>query len=425
MKNYDKFYQGNTISKKVQNGFDDTLNLDVHSEIGSAKPQLALSEASGGIVDKPCYSAVVPNGDTYFFSKTDGAIFKRTQTGVYSSVRTNSNGGHKGARYYRGYLFYNTDTKLGRFDLGSAWNDNFQTLTSGGHAMLAFDLILYIANDNDIAQFDDADVFSESGLDLPTDQDISALKEFGDDLLAIANPGNYLDDSKIFRWDTFSSSWKIADAIKGVVPYAFLDADNYTYIVCQDGSVHYYNGAKLESFSKIRNAKGTTGHQLTANFLRKPLVANGGKIYSLHRANRNLPVALVCEYTCSAGKDATIHSLVTSGSDLLVSWEKDGTYGVDEISVNYANAELITPTFGRARTIKVFYDLLPENTNIKIYTKQDGATIWTEQTVEIDSMDERTVRLAYDLDILNSCQAKVVLNSNDSDCPIIDKIKIV
>ena len=421
-----KFINGIADSKYVSNGFDDLVNVDIHTEPGSIRPQKALAKESSTTVTDGLFMAVDKDtGDVYGFSKTDGSIYKRTKsTGVWSSVRTNTNGAHAGAIYYRGYIYYATDTKLGRFNLDETWNDNFQNLTSGKHAMTAFDLILYIANDNDVAQFDDADVFTSSGLDLPNDQDIQALKGIGDDLLVLGNPGDYINDSKIFRWDTYSSSWTVSDAIKGLLPYAFIDADNYTFVICKSGDIYVYSADMLETFTKIRNAATTTGHQLTTNFLGKPLIANGGKIYSLHRKNRNYPYALTCEYTCSAGSDSTIHSMIVSGSELLVSWENDGTFGVDSISSNYANAEIITPAFKDAHTLSVAYDSLPAGTSIDIAIKKDGATSWTDLTTETDSTDKREEKLTYDFDLQNKAQAKITLNSSGTSYPVIDEIRI-
>ena len=132
--------------------------------------------------------------------------------------------------------------------------------------------------------------------------------------------------------------------------------------------MYLYNGSQLEIFSLIRNAATTTGHQLTTNFQGKPLIANGGRIYSLHRANRNLPFALVGEYTCSAGASATIHSIRANGSTLLVSWEYNGDCGIDVISDEYAAASVVTPRFKKNGVVKVKYDDLNDGT-ISIYHK--------------------------------------------------------
>lgn len=512
MPKYTNFQNGIAVSKEVQNAWDDLVNVDIHSEPGIAKPQKAIAKASGSIADKGYYRALAPNGDTYFFSKTDGTIIKRTSAGVYSTVRTNSNGAHKSAIYYRNYIYYTTDTKLGRYafgdiDLGNptmtiaspcvvtladhglvlgeivyftttgalptgltastnyyvipidddtfslatsyanavggtkidttgtqsgthsifrySWNDNYQLLTTGKpHPMEQFDLILYIGDGSNIAQLDDAGVFTSQALDLPVEHNIKALKSYGDDLLTLSSPGDYLNDSAIFRWDTYSDSWTIKDAIKEVDVYAFLEADNVIFAVALSGNIYVYNGSQLELFSTIRNAKSTSGHQLTTNLKGKPLVANGGRIYSLHRANRNFPIVLCGEYTCSAGENATIHSIQAVGSQLVVSWEYSGTFGCDEISANYADAQLITPRADTPLECRVPFVELPTGTSIEIETKGDGETSWTEQEVITDTEDEREVFVDDYLDFKSGAQAKIILNSNGTSCPSINQVNL-
>lgn len=483
---YGKFHNGISISKKIQNGFDDMSNCDVHTEIGSLMCQKSLEKKSGSTITSGCYMAVAPNGDTYLFSKNDGKIWKRAiLDGSYSLVRTNVNGAHKGACYYRGSIYYTTDDKLGRYDFGTnltsasssvsesgsessspsssispssslstsasssisvsssistspsssispspssgspSWIDNYENLTSGyPHPMFQFDLILYIGDKHNVASLDDSGVFSSSVLDQNTEDIIYALINLGDDLLTLANPGSYINDSSITRWNTYSDSWSYKDTIKQKGAYAFLDSDNYVHVVCQSGDIYLYNGSKLELFSNIRNAETTTGHQLTANFQGKPLIANGGKIYSLHRKNRNLPFALVGEYTCSAGEDATIHSIVPNGSNLLVSWQNGTDYGVDEISsYYYSNARIITPRFRKANSIRVFYDEL-NDAEIGIYTRLDGETDWTSHEVTDDTEDFRCVRTVDDMLIKSGGQALITITPSGTETPIIDYIDV-
>ena len=119
MPSYGKWYNGISLSRKIQNGFDDMQNCDVHSDIGSLKCQKKLEEESGGLVDEPCYIVVVPSGDSYLFSKTSGKIWRRTAAGGYNAIRVNSNRAHKGCGYYdvTGKVYYATDAHLGVFDL--------------------------------------------------------------------------------------------------------------------------------------------------------------------------------------------------------------------------------------------------------------------------------------------------------------------
>jgi len=423
---FGKWYNGIGISKKVSNSFDDLQNCSVHEEIGSLMCQRTLTKKSGSTITAGCFSAVVPNGDTYFFSKTDGKVWKRAiSDGTYTLVNTNANGAHKGCAYYRNYLYYTSDSKLGRFDLSATWTDSWQTLTAGyPHPLFQFDLILYIGNQYNVASVDDAGVFSASVLDLQIEDSIGALTNLGDDLLTLSNPGSYINDSNITRWNTFGDSYSVKDTIKQKGAYAFLDSDNYIHVVCLSGDIYLYNGNQLELFSNIRNAAATTGHQLTTNFQGKPLIANGGRIYSLHRRNRNLPFALVGEYTCSAGSDATIHSIVANGSQLLVSWELSGTFGVDEIDANYfANARVITPRFKKANKIKVFYDDL-NGASIGIYTRLDSESNWTSHTVIDDSDDQRCVQTVDDMIIKSGAQALITITPSGTESPVIDYISI-
>lgn len=427
MPQYGNWPNGITLSRKIQNGFDDLQNSEIHDELGSWKCQLKLSEETSGLVDRPCYMAVVPSGDVYAFSKTDGKIWRRSINSGWNSIRVNSNGAHKGCAYYRGKLYYAAGTKLGVFDLVNTWNDNYQVLVSADeHPMFQFDLILYIGNGKDVAQFDDADVFSSSGLDLPTEHKVSALKSLGDDLLILSNPGDYINDSAITRWNTYSDSWSLKDSIKETDAYAFLDADNYTYVIAKSGNVYLYTGAELEPFSFIRNASTTTGHQLTTNFGGRPLIANGGRIYSLHRKNRNMPFALCGEYTCSAGSGATIHSIVSVGTQLLVSWEYNGSYGIDSISANYATAEAVTPRFTKGGVVRVRYDDL-NGGSIQILHKLDGEDTWTMHTTIDDSSDFRFVRTVDDIIVPSGAQAKIKLVPSvitPTVSPIVDSIEI-
>lgn len=485
---YGKWQNGIGLSRKVQNAFDDLQNVNVFDDIGSLLCRKSPNKASGNTITAGCYRAVVPTGDVYFFSKTDGKVWKRAiSNGAYSLVHTGVNGAFKGATYYRNYLYYTMDGFLGRYDFGSvagspstslststsisssrssslststsvsaststslsvsasasstpssspsvspssgtpSWNDNFQVLNSGyPHPLFQFDLILYIGNGYNVASLDDAGVFSSSVLDQNVEDIIYAMTNLGDDLLTLSNPGSYINDSSITRWNTFSDSWSYKDSIKQKGAYAFLDSDNYVHVVCESGDVYLYNGSQLEIFSNIRNAASTTGHQLTTNFQGRPLIANGGRVYALHRKNRNFDFALVGEYTCSAGADATIHSICAVGSQLLISWEYNGTFGIDELGNNFANARVTTPRFKKASTVKVFYDDL-QGASIGIYSRLDGENNWSAHEVVDDSDDERCVKTVDSMQMKSGGQAMIVITpnvSNITDSPSIDSISV-
>lgn len=426
MTNYGKFYNGISLSKYIQNGFDYLSNCDIHTEVGSVKGQLALAKESGSTIEDYCYQAVAPNGDTYFFSSTDGSIYKRTQAGTYSSVRTNTNGAHKGACYYNEYIWYATSTKLGKFDLSSTWSDSEETLTAGEHPMLQFDLYLYIGNNNDVAMVDSSATFSASVLDIPVEYDVVALKDYGDDLLVAGKPGGYITDCRIFRWDTYSDSWTISDPIKEQNINTFIDADNVIYVQAgNDGNIYIYTGQELQLVHQIRDFDTTkVNHQLSTNYKGRALIANGDTVYSLHSKTQSMDTALCGEYTISES-GAVINSIEAVGDDLLVAWGDGSTYGVDNISTNRASAVIRTPMFRNAKSIEVGYADLPTGTSISIATKQDGESSFTDQDVEIDSEDRRVVRLKDDLVVKRDCQAQITLNTSTTKTPIIDNISVI
>jgi hypothetical protein len=92
MYNFGGFFKGISLSKRVQSGFNDLTNCDVWSELGALLCQKTLTKKSGSVITAGCYQAVAPDGTTYFFSKTDGYIWKRSIAGVYSYVRVNAVG---------------------------------------------------------------------------------------------------------------------------------------------------------------------------------------------------------------------------------------------------------------------------------------------------------------------------------------------
>lgn len=116
MKTYGEFYKGENISRAEQSGFTSTSNLNIHSEIGFASPQFALTSEST-TPNEACVSAIVPDGTTYFFSKSSGKIWKRTTAADWSLVATNINTSHRGARYFNGKLYYWNASKLGYYQI--------------------------------------------------------------------------------------------------------------------------------------------------------------------------------------------------------------------------------------------------------------------------------------------------------------------
>lgn len=415
-KTYTEFYKGIAMSDFIGQ-FSDMQNCDVYGKIGVLQAQLSLAKESGSTIDEPCYQATDKSGNTYFFSAVSGKRWKRTSGGSYSALSTNSNGSHKGAEYYDGYIYFATNTKLGRMQVSSGtFTDSWQTLSSGEHPMHRFDMMLYIGNGNNVASVSDAGTFSSSGLDLPEEYSVKALTNIAGDLIVLA--GSQVD-SKGFRWNTYSSSWTVSDPIKELDVLTFLDADNLLFAISKAGSIYYYNGRHFTK-KRIMPEFASLNHAMTTNFKGRPLIAQGKKIYSYDTLPGTGQYYLVGEYTATD----TITSIEAVGEKLLVSHNS----GVDNLTNYRADAYVDTPiTLGRYSDVIVGYQDIPANTSIDIDVLIDDIdknNIDTSPTVVKDETDERIVRL--DKKILNkrNVMARVHLNSNTTHTPIIDSITL-
>jgi hypothetical protein len=414
---FSEFWKGEGKSKMDQTGFDDTTNLDVHSLIGLAQCQLALVLESATPTE-PCVRAIDPSGNVYFFSTTSGKTWKRTTAGSYSLVNTNANGAHLGAQYFDGKVCYATATKLGYFDLATTWTDTYQTFskTATARPMEELNGLLIIGNDYTLSTLDTSAVWTDNALDLPTNYDITALCAQGSDLLIGTSMGANVCQSKVFLWDTYSSSWTYEDDVYEVGVNCFVKIDNGVLAQCgTSGQLYSWNGSAMDRFKKIRGLTTGAGDQLSTVFKGKPLIANSNKIYSIHREDSSLEYAIVHEYTATG---TTISSIVAQGSQLMVSHGS----GVDKIDTNYATAILDCPEVSGASNVEVDYDSIPAGT-IGISTKVDGGA-WTAQTCTTDAIKKK-VYFDGGLGDVNFLQARITLTPSTTNTPVIKRINYV
>ena len=426
---YSNFHYGIGMSKSVQSYFDDMVGIDTRSELGLAKSGLKFTKDSNTTITEPTIAVKVPTGDVYFLGKTTGKIWKKDiGTGEYSLVHTNVNTAHKGGAYFNNYLYYWTSTKLGRFNLSTTWTDTWQTFSQETNYRPACvqNLSLFIGNGKYVSAVDGAETFQDNSLDLQPQYTVTTLDSYKTWLLIGTTLGDYINDCGMFIWDTYSPSWSEESHIgeNGINWVNMLS--NMGYVSAgSSGNIYIFNGAELEDtpFFTLRNATTSINPYLTTKFKGLPLFAYGGKVYSIGRTNRNLPASVCCEYVCSAGVNATIHSIKVRGTDLFLTWESSGTYGVDKLGTDRYNGTITTPEVeGRMKMVEVSYDLLPEGTSIGIETKSDGGS-WVSKTPITDTND-RKVYFDGGLDGKYH-QARITLNSSGSATPVIKSIRIL
>lgn len=419
---FSEFFKGISKSKYDQAGFDSLVNVDIHSEPGAAKCQLALTSEST-TPNENCVSAIVPDGTVYFFSTTTGKIWSRTTAGVYALAHTNANTAHRGARYFNGKLYFWTATKVGHFDLASTWTDTWQTLSnSNGRGSCVVNLSLFIADGNDISSVDSAGTWSQSALDLETNFVATDLTAVGSDLLIGTVNSTSNGFCKVFLWDTYSPSWTLEDEVYEAGVNFFLPADNIVFAQCgASGQFYYWTGSRMEKFKKARGLTTTnsaTSHALATNLNGKPLFANSTKVYSLHREDKDFPYAIAGEYTATTG---TIVSIIAAGTQLLVSTGSN----IDKIGTNYATVTIATPEVSAPiQGVVVHYDSIGSGGSVGIATQIDAAGSYTSQTVITDTIKKK-VYFDGMLGDVNFFQAQITLTPSGANNIAIKSIEII
>ena len=419
------FWKGESRSKYDQEGYDNTTNLDVHTEIGSARCQRAL-KSDGNVVTEPCLSVVDVEGNIYFFSTTSGKIWKRLQsTGLTSLLTTNGNGQHYGCAYFNGAIYCATATKLGKLSLNpDSLAKDFATLSADVSTapdmapMYVLNLKLWIGARSYIDSVDSSGTFTANALDLPANYLVSALTEDNSNLLIGTIIGGEVPHCRIFLWDTYSNSWTIEDDMPEIGVNCFLNVDNEIYAQCGiAGQLYQWTGAKMAKWKKIRGVVTSQWPQKGVVFKGKPYIAAENKIFSVHAEDYNMPRVIVHEFTAFD----TITSITAQGNTIYVSH----TSGIQTIDTeNYATATLDTPEqLGNMQQVIVNYDLLPTGTSIGIAVQENSSGSYTAKTPIVDTI-KRQVYFDGGLGDVNFMQAQITLTPSGDATPIIKSIEI-
>lgn len=449
----DTKYQG------TENSMYRLVGLDLHSEPGIIQAQQKLTKDSGSTVDDLAKSMVsCSDGNTYLFGSTNGKIWKRTSGGVYTLEATNANGGTINAIEFNGYIYYFTNTKVGRWEIGSAWstrNDSYATFTNGDatyHPACVLNLKLYIGDKNYVAQISESHTFTANALDLESNQRISCLGGWRNQLLIGTFISSNQAKSRLFRWTTWSDSWSDDDEVPEVGVNAILPLDNTVVVQCGvKGNLYYYDGSALQPFKKVpgvwsSDKRAITHLNATALFPTQSgvslfAVSNQNNnpclqgVYSLGGYASNYPKVLSLDYVISersGGNFVTssieIGAILIIGDDMLVSWENGSSYGVDKLDwsnkLSGAYLETLVVNYNRGQlkngVVEIFYRDLPANCNITLQASINDAA-YTNITLTQDTARKRFFT-KESLPPANSLQYKVILTCSGNDSPTLESI---
>ena len=432
------------------------VGLDLHSTPGLIKVNQALVKESGTTIDG-FVKTIIPctDGNTYLFSSTSGKIWKRTTAdpAIYSLVATNANGAMYGAIEDQGYLYYFSNTKIGRWEVGTAWstrNDSWATFTNGDsefHPAVKVNLICYIGDGNLVAQIEDG-VFTANALDLKAELRIKSLGQSRNELLIGTYVNDNINETEIFKWNTWSKSFSYQDPIPQVGINAFIPTDNYVLVSAgKKGGLYLYSQTQLEQFKRIPGnftleERAVVHPNAIANKSGLPLFGLSNEnsnpalqgVYSFGNYSKGYPLILNLEYVISQNKLASIEigAMRMIGDLLIVSWKDGTTYGVDKLDLSnkYASAYVESRVITVDRTkgnkygiVRVAYASLPTDTGIKIYKSVNYGAYSSALTTKNDTI-RKIISTTVDISNANTLQIKVATTIKVNNAPEIEMIEI-
>ena len=447
----------------AENSVAEAVGLDIHSEAGLIKVNQKLTKDSGSVVDDFVKASVsCSDGNTYHFGSTNGKVFKRASNGTWTNEATVAPAagavGVLGAAEYQGYIYYAMQSRLGRWQIGTAWstrNDSWATFTNTDadfHPMKIVNLVLYIGDKNYVAQVD-AGTFSANALDIAAPLRIKSLGKISTDLLIGTYVADNVTSTEIIRWNTWSVSFSVSDTIPEVGVNCFLDTDNNIIVNAgTKGNLYLYNGSSLEEYKTVKGVytgtkKAWVHPNASFNFNGMPLFgfsnvsgnpANQG-VYSLARTNRNYPFILNLEYAISTGNlsGVDIGTITPISSDqFLVSWKDTTggtTYGIDvlDLSNKASVAYFITRVIMAARTellnyglVHAAYRLLPTGTSIEIRKKVNADTSFGSAITSVTDSKRMVQSTKVDISDATRAQVKINLVATGNDAPELEMAEI-
>lgn len=307
-------------------------------------------------------------------------------------------------------------------DLEGAQMSIFTTSSATSHPTKEVNLVLYLGDKQYVHQIDastsgETAVFSTAAVDLPVGYIITALGEMNTDLLIGANLSTNVNKSKIFKWNTFSDSFTNSDTVFEPGINCFLEADNYVIVSAGlVGNLYSYNGDQLLFYKKIPGTYSPTAQciiypnatALFKGFLPIFGVSNSTGdpcdegVYSLGRHSNNYPTVLNLEFPISqidgSGYNRVsgikIGAIIVSGQDVYMSWEYNGTFGIDKLDYSNKIAQpiietrIMSPLLGAFTTFNKFYatyDQVGSGTSMIIKYSKNGAAYATDLTFVKDT----------------------------------------
>lgn len=450
-----------------------SVGLDFHSKPGKIKVHQALEKDSATTVTALCKVAITASsGETFWFSYTDGKIWRRSTAEAWLLVHTTTpvagGAGCLGAIEHDGFIYWATESRLHRIPIANIatlahWTANavedwatFTNTDSEFHPMVIQSNKLLIGDAHYIAKVSGATgahAFVANALDIRQPHRIKCLTTFGIDVIAGTFIHANVNRCNIIRWDTVSSSWTGIDLIEENGVNAFIRDDNYVYAqVGRAGSIYYYNGSALVPYKIIPGDWSPTktaqiNPNSSATLLKRPVFGLSNiagnpclqGVYGLGSYSKDYQKVLSLDFPISADLlDVEIGAILVVGSDLLVAWKDVGAtaYGVDKLnwSAKYSSAYLETGILtsieersNLKNVIKIitnYATALPASCAIVVkYKKKYEASFTTANGIEDTILVQNTVKEV--INKLAALQLRFEFTVNANNSPEIENIEFL
>lgn len=363
------------------------------------------------------------DGSMYMFGDS-GKIYSSATGAAWSLERTASPaaGGVDilCAMEFQGYLYYATESRLGRWQIGTAWagaNDNWQTFANTdafAHPMIVKFKALYIGDGRAIHQVDDAGTYSANALQIETAQKIVCFADMerhiaiGTRAGAISNPKG---QAKVYVWDTYSTNVTSESLMREPIVSAMGNLNGTILIFAGfTGRIYTLSGYTPQIFTRIPHTWSTspinqkylvnqgsiTYRGNTLFFAPRQFTAGLGTlplgVYALGQAASSDPIVLFQPFmpieessqnvsACFASSDITFKVATYGGTKYIYATnESSGTGAVTQETDFIIRTPRITVQREAQHTISVqiayssLSTLWPPYVTIEYTTSNDGST---------------------------------------------------
>lgn len=370
------------IGQSPVSGFADFRNLDIFSEPGVARLNLAtVKQSSTTITGLPMWIVQDPTNGHLYTLDNGGKVYTSTDSGdTWSQVTGNTTTGAAGnglglfvASDGDRFLIVVRNTIIDIYDIvDTTWTNGWQTgLNSNAYhpVFIGQDNNIYIGHGNDLASIVELTAFEPGtgasftytavALDLPAENAIRCLAELGDKLMLGTTKSSAVG-AEIFPWNHLDSAESFEKPIKiqddGV--RAMVTANNLLYVITgRQANIHITNGTSVQFVRSLpyHNYGFWTGE--TLDVLPGAIMRAENQIYfgvSTVSTNGSTPYGPYGVYGLTLdGKTLTFEYQISTGTVTnatalkigaifptnypCIGWQDNSTYGMDtvDLSNNY------------------------------------------------------------------------------------------